>query len=209
MSYRIKEIYFTQQGEGSNTGRDFVFVRFSGCNLWSGKEKNRKSAICQFCDTDFYGTDGINGGVYSAKQLIEKIKSLWVSRDDNIAVVLTGGEPLLQVNDELVAALKQEQIYIAVETNGTLDAPDHIDWICMSPKANTEIKLKKGNEIKVIFPQESLDLEKFSLFDFSEFYLQPMDSNEYQENLNATITYCQKNPKWKLSLQTHKILGIR
>lgn len=209
MSYRIKEIYFTQQGEGSNTGRDFVFVRFSGCNLWSGKEKNRKSAICQFCDTDFYGTDGINGGVYSAKQLIEKIKSLWVSRDDNIAVVLTGGEPLLQVNDELVSALKQEQIYIAVETNGTLDAPDHIDWICMSPKANTEIKLKKGNEIKVIFPQESLDPEKFSLFDFSEFYLQPMDSNKYQENLNATITYCQKNPKWKLSLQTHKILGIR
>jgi len=209
MSYRIKEIYFTQQGEGSNTGRDFVFIRFSGCNLWSGKEKNRKSAICQFCDTDFYGTDGINGGVYSAKQLIEKIKSLWVSRDDNIAVVLTGGEPLLQVNDELVAALKQEQIYIAVETNGTLDAPDHIDWICMSPKANTEIKLKKGNEIKVIFPQESLDPEKFSLFDFSEFYLQPMDSNKYQENLNATITYCQKNPKWKLSLQTHKILGIR
>ena len=209
MSYRIKEIYFTQQGEGSNTGRDFVFVRFSGCNLWSGKEKNRKSAICQFCDTDFYGTDGINGGVYSAKQLIEKIKSLWVSRDDNIAVVLTGGEPLLQVNDELVGALKQEQIYIAVETNGTLEAPDKIDWICMSPKANTEIKLKKGNEIKVIFPQESLDLEKFSLFDFSEFYLQPMDSNEYQENLNATITYCQKNPKWKLSLQTHKILGIR
>jgi len=209
MSYRIKEIYFTQQGEGSNTGRDFVFVRFSGCNLWSGKEKNRKSAICQFCDTDFYGTDGINGGIYSATKLIEKIKSLWVSRDDNIAVVLTGGEPLLQVNDELVAALKQEHIYIAVETNGTLDAPDHIDWICMSPKANTEIKLKKGNEIKVIFPQESLDLEKFSLFDFSEFYLQPMDSNEYQENLNATITYCQKNPKWKLSLQTHKILGIR
>ena len=209
MSYRIKEIYFTQQGEGSNTGRDFVFVRFSGCNLWSGKEKNRKSAICQFCDTDFYGTDGINGGVYSANQLIEKIKSLWVSRDDNIAVVLTGGEPLLQVNDELVAALKQEQIYIAVETNGTLDAPDHIDWICMSPKANTEIKLKKGNEIKVIFPQESLDPEKFSLFDFSEFYLQPMDSNKYQENLNATISYCQKNPKWKLSLQTHKILGIR
>ena len=209
MSYRIKEIYFTQQGEGSNTGRDFVFIRFSGCNLWSGKEKNRKSAICQFCDTDFYGTDGINGGVYSAKQLIEKIKSLWVSRDDNIAVVLTGGEPLLQVDDELVAALKQEQIYIAVETNGTLDAPDHIDWICMSPKANTEIKLKKGNEIKVIFPQESLDPEKFSLFDFSEFYLQPMDSNKYQENLNATITYCQKNPKWKLSLQTHKILGIR
>jgi 7-carboxy-7-deazaguanine synthase len=209
MSYRIKEIYFTQQGEGSNTGRDFVFVRFSGCNLWSGKEKNRKSAICQFCDTDFYGTDGINGGIYSAKKLIEKIKSLWVSRDDNIAVVLTGGEPLLQVNDELVAALKQEQIYIAVETNGTLDAPDHIDWICMSPKANTEIKLKKGNEIKVIFPQESLDPEKFSLFDFSEFYLQPMDSNKYQENLNATITYCQKNPKWKLSLQTHKILGIR
>ena len=209
MSYRIKEIYFTQQGEGSNTGRDFVFVRFSGCNLWSGKEKNRKSAICQFCDTDFYGTDGINGGVYSAKQLIEKIKSLWVSRDDNIAVVLTGGEPLLQVNDELVGALKQEQIYIAVETNGTLEAPDHIDWICMSPKANTEIKLKKGNEIKVIFPQESLDPEKFSLFDFSEFYLQPMDSNKYQENLNATITYCQKNPKWKLSLQTHKILGIR
>ena len=155
MKYRIKEIYFTQQGEGKNTGKDFVFVRFAGCNLWSGKEKHRASAICKFCDTDFYGTDGVNGGVYETKDLVTKIKSLWVSMDSEIRVVLTGGEPLLQVDDSLIAALKKANIYIAIETNGTLKAPKGIDWICMSPKANTDIQLTEGSEIKIIYPQEN------------------------------------------------------
>ncbi len=209
MTYRIKEIFFTQQGEGKNTGKDFIFVRFSGCNLWSGKEKNRASAVCSFCDTDFYGTDGINGGKYMAKELIEKIKSLWISADNQIRVVLTGGEPLLQVDKPLIDALKNEDIYIAVETNGTLEAPDGIDWICMSPKANTEIKLKKGSEVKVVYPQKNLNPDDFNVLDFKNFYIQPMDSQSYEDNVSQAVKYCMRNPNWKLSLQTHKILGIR
>ena len=209
MTYRIKEIFFTQQGEGKNTGKDFIFVRFSGCNLWSGKEKNRASAVCSFCDTDFYGTDGINGGKYMAKELIEKIKSLWISADNQIRVVLTGGEPLLQVDKVLINALKTENIYIAVETNGTLEAPDGIDWICMSPKANTEIKLRKGSEVKVVYPQKNLNPDNFNVLDFKNFYIQPMDSENYEDNVSQSVKYCMQNPNWKLSLQTHKILGIR
>ena len=209
MTYRIKEIFFTQQGEGKNTGKDFIFVRFSGCNLWSGKEKNRASAVCSFCDTDFYGTDGINGGKYLAKELIEKIKSLWISADSQIRVVLTGGEPLLQVDKSLIDALKNEHIYIAVETNGTLEAPDGIDWICMSPKANTEIKLKKGSEVKVVYPQKNLNPDDFNVLDFKNFYIQPMDSQSYEDNVSQAVKFCMRNPNWKLSLQTHKILGIR
>ena len=209
MKYRIKEIFFTQQGEGKNTGKDFIFVRFSGCNLWSGQEKHRASAICKFCDTDFYGTDGINGGKYQAKEIIEKIKSLWISADSQIRVVLTGGEPLLQVDKGLISALKKENIYIAVETNGTLEAPDGIDWICMSPKANTEIKLRKGSEVKVIYPQKNLNPDNFNVLDFKNFYIQPMDSENYEDNVSQSVKYCMQNPNWKLSLQTHKILGIR
>lgn len=209
MTYRIKEIFFTQQGEGKNTGKDFIFVRFSGCNLWSGKEKNRASAVCSFCDTDFYGTDGINGGKYLAKELIEKIKSLWISADSQIRVVLTGGEPLLQVDKPLIDALKNEHVYIAVETNGTLEAPDGIDWICMSPKANTEIKLKKGSEVKVVYPQKNLNPDDFNVLDFKNFYIQPMDSQSYKDNVSQAVKFCMRNPNWKLSLQTHKILGIR
>ena len=209
MKYRIKEIFFTQQGEGKNTGKDFIFVRFSGCNLWSGQEKHRASAICKFCDTDFYGTDGINGGKYQAKELIEKIKSLWISADSQIRVVLTGGEPLLQVDKGLISALKKENIYIAVETNGTLDAPDGIDWICMSPKANTEIKLRKGSEVKVVYPQKNLNPDNFNVLDFKNFYIQPMDSENYEDNVSQSVKFCMQNPNWKLSLQTHKILGIR
>tara|TARA_B100001029_G_scaffold79714_1_gene65349 strand:+ start:681 stop:1310 length:630 start_codon:yes stop_codon:yes gene_type:complete len=209
MTYRIKEIYFTQQGEGKNTGRDFVFVRFSGCNLWSGKEKNRESAICKFCDTDFYGVNGINGGIYEAKELVKMIKSLWVADTSPISVVLTGGEPLLQLDDELVIELKKEAIYIAVETNGTLKAPEGIDWICMSPKAGTEIKLKAGSEIKVVYPQKNLEPEEFSDLDFKNFFIQPMDSQELEANVAKSIKFCMDNPKWRLSLQTHKILGIR
>ena len=209
MKYRIKEIFFTQQGEGKNTCKDFIFVRFSGCNLWSGQEKHRASAVCKFCDTDFYGTDGINGGKYQVKELIKKIKSLWISADSQIRVVLTGGEPLLQVDKGLISALKKENIYIAVETNGTLEAPDGIDWICMSPKANTEIKLRKGSEVKVVYPQKNLNPDNFSVLDFKNFYIQPMDSENYEDNVSQSVKYCMQNPNWKLSLQTHKILGIR
>ena len=209
MSYRIKEIYFTQQGEGKNTGKNFVFVRFSGCNLWSGKEKNRESAICKFCDTDFYGVDGVNGGIYEAKELVRMIKSLWMADSSPVSAVLTGGEPLLQLDDELIQELKKEDIYIAIETNGTLLAPDGIDWICMSPKAGTEIKLRSGSEIKVVYPQKDLDPDKFSDLDFENFFIQPMDSKELESNVAKSIKFCMDNPKWRLSLQTHKILGIR
>ena len=209
MNYRIKEIYFTQQGEGKNTGKDFVFVRFAGCNLWSGKEKHRASAICKFCDTDFYGTDGVNGGIYKTKDLVTKIKSLWVSMDSEIRVVLTGGEPLLQVDDSLITALKKENIYIAIETNGTLKAPKGIDWICMSPKANTDIQLTEGSEIKVIYPQENLDPADFNNMNFSNYYIQPMDSIDYEANVSKSVEFCMQNSNWRLSLQTHKILGIR
>ena len=209
MSYRIKEIYFTQQGEGKNTGKNFVFVRFSGCNLWSGKEKNRESAVCKFCDTDFYGVDGVNGGIYEAKELVKMIKSLWMVDSSPVSAVLTGGEPLLQLDDELIQELKKEDIYIAIETNGTLLAPDGIDWICMSPKAGTEIKLRSGSEIKVVYPQKDLDPDKFSDLDFENFFIQPMDSKELESNVAKSIKFCMDNPKWRLSLQTHKILGIR
>ena len=209
MSYRIKEIYFTQQGEGKNTGKNFVFVRFSGCNLWSGREKNRESAICKFCDTDFYGVDGVNGGIYEANELVKIIKSLWMADSSPISAVLTGGEPLLQLDDELIQELKKEDIYIAIETNGTLLAPDGIDWICMSPKAGTEIKLRAGSEIKVVYPQKDLDPDKFSDLDFENFFIQPMDSKELESNVAKSIKFCMDNPKWRLSLQTHKILGIR
>ena len=209
MNYRIKEIYFTQQGEGKNTGKDFVFVRFAGCNLWSGKEKHRASAICKFCDTDFYGTDGVNGGVYETKDLVTKIKSLWISKHSEIRVVLTGGEPLLQVDDSLITALKKANIYIAIETNGTLKAPKGIDWICMSPKANTDIKLTEGSEIKVIYPQENLDPADFNNMNFSNYYIQRMDSKDYEANVSKSVEFCMQNSNWRLSLQTHKILGIR
>ena len=209
MNYRIKEIYFTQQGEGKNTGKDFVFVRFAGCNLWSGKEKHRASAICRFCDTDFYGTDGVNGGIYETKDLVTKIKSLWISKDSEIRVVLTGGEPLLQVDASLITALKKANIYIAIETNGTLKAPKGIDWICMSPKANTAIQLTEGSEIKVIYPQENLDPADFNNMNFSNYYIQPMDSKDYEANVSKSVEFCMQNSNWRLSLQTHKILGIR
>ena len=207
--YRIKEIYFTQQGEGANTGKDFVFIRFSGCNLWSGKESNRASAICKFCDTDFYGTDGVNGGVYQADKLIEKVKSLWLSKEQKISVVLTGGEPLLQADQNLIDTLKSNNIFIAIETNGTLLPPQGIDWICMSPKANTDIKLRRGNELKIVFPQEDIDPLDFSHYEYDYFFIQPMDSKNQDQNINQSVSFCRKHPSWELSLQTHKILGIR
>ena len=209
MSYRIKEIYFTQQGEGKNTGMDAVFIRFSGCNLWSGKEKHRAKAICNFCDTDFNGMDGINGGKYSKESLLEKVQSLWISSQEQINVVLTGGEPLLQLDQTLVDYFKNHGVYIAIETNGTLEAPSGIDWICVSPKPNTEIVQISGQELKFIYPQTPFSPNQFESLAFENFFIQPMDSSSNLENLNLSMEFCMANPKWNLSLQTHKILGIR
>jgi len=207
--YSIKEIYYTIQGEGFHTGRPAVFVRFSGCNLWSGREEDRHKAICQFCDTDFWGIDGVEGGKYTKESLAEKIKSLWPIESKEIFIVCTGGEPALQLDQKLVDHLHQEQIEIAIETNGTVSLPDHIDWICMSPKANTEITVTSGHEIKIVFPQKGIDPLDFESLDYKHYYLQPMDSVEQEENIFKVQEYCLLHPQWKMSLQTHKILGIK
>lgn len=208
-NYSVKEIYYTLQGEGAHAGRPSVFLRFSGCNLWNGLEKDRSNAICQFCDTDFWGTDGPNGGKFTAPELAKKVASLWPeSADHDRYVVCTGGEPMLQLDEQLINELHSYHFEVACETNGTLPVPKNLDWICMSPKANTELVIESGNEIKIIFPQKSIDPKDFEIMDFDHFFLQPMD-NQYQEkNIAATIDYCKKNPKWKLSLQIHKLLQI-
>jgi len=208
--YKVKEIYYTLQGEGFHTGRPAVFCRFSGCNLWSGREEDRHKAICQFCDTDFWGMDGENGGKYTADSLAQKVISLWPEAiaKSKPYVVCTGGEPMLQLDEKLVEAFHKKGLEIAVETNGTIEPPAGIDWICMSPKANSEIVLKKGNELKLVFPQLGAEPEKFLNFDFDHFFLQPMDSPEIEENTRKTLEYCLQNPQWSLSLQTHKILNI-
>ena len=209
MKYRIKEIYFTQQGEGKNTGKDFVFVRFSGCNLWSGKEKHRASAICNFCDTDFVGTDGINGDKYqNAESLAKKIDEIWDKNLNDKLVVFTGGEPLLQLNEELIDLLHEKKFKVAIETNGTILPPENIDWICVSPKKGAEFNLNYGNEIKLVYPQKGLDPEEFKDFDFDHFFIQPMDGKDLQKNILQSVSYCIENPLWRLSLQTHKIMGI-
>ncbi len=209
-SYSIKEIYFTIQGEGHQTGRPAVFCRFTGCNLWTGLEKDRSSAICNFCDTDFRGTDGPLGGKYTATELADKIAGLWPSSGAGTPyVVCTGGEPLLQLDDELLEELHQQGFEVAVETNGTKMAPKGLDWICMSPKPNTEIVLTAGDELKLVYPQPGMEPEKFEHLDFTYFFLQPMDSPTQQENTHQTLEYCLKNPLWRLSLQTHKFAGIK
>ncbi len=206
-TYKIKEIFYTLQGEGFHAGRPAVFVRFSGCNLWSGREEDRKKAICRFCDTDFTGTDGQNGGTYSASQLITQIKALWPD-DSQTFIVCTGGEPLLQLDQPLVDAFRQNNIYIAVETNGTKPAPKGIDWICVSPKANTTLLLTKGQELKLVFPQKGLQPGDLDHLDFEHFFLQPMDGHWIKAHTHESILYCLAHPKWKLSVQLHKILGI-
>ncbi|MFT5167971.1 MAG: 7-carboxy-7-deazaguanine synthase [Saprospiraceae bacterium] len=207
--YKVKEIYYTLQGEGFHTGRPAVFCRFSGCNLWSGREEDRHKAICKFCDTDFWGIDGENGGKYTAIQLAQKVKSLWPENGQGTPyVVCTGGEPLLQLDEKMIEAFHQEGLEIAVETNGTIKAPKGLDWICMSPKAGAEIILTKGDELKLVFPQTGAEPEKYEDLDFDQFFLQPMDSPEAKLNTKLTLAYCLANPKWSLSLQTHKILDI-
>ena len=206
--YSIKEIYYTIQGEGFHSGRAAIFCRFSGCNLWTGREEDRHKAICQFCDTDFWGTDGKNGGKYTAEELILKFKELVpLGGFDNLMVVFTGGEPALQLDTELLSACKTANYYTAIETNGTIVLPKGIDWICVSPKANTEITVTTGNELKVVIPQEQ-DISMFLKFDFDHFYVQPMDGSFIKENTLLAINYVKENPQWKLSIQTHKYLGI-
>lgn len=210
MRYAVKEIFKTLQGEGAQMGRAAVFCRFAGCNLWSGREADRADAICTFCDTDFVGMDGTGGGRFAdADQLADAIMREWAGSKANRYVILTGGEPLLQVDTALVDALHYRGFEIGVETNGTQAAPAGIDWICVSPKAGAELVLTKGQELKLVYPQKAAKPERFAHLAFDHFFLQPMDSLEAEANLAATIAYCTANPHWRLSLQSHKMIGIR
>ena len=209
MSYSVKEIYLTLQGEGFHTGKHAVFCRFTGCNLWTGLEKDRNKAICTFCDTDFVGTDGLNGAKYSSAELLaEKIDELWQKDLEDKLVVFTGGEPLLQLNKKLIDLLHAKKFKIAVETNGTIMPPENIDWICVSPKKGAKFKLKHGDELKLVYPQDNFSPELFENFDFDHLFLQPMDGKNLQRNILQSVSYCIENPLWRLSLQTHKIMGI-
>jgi 7-carboxy-7-deazaguanine synthase (Cx14CxxC type) len=210
VSYAVKEIFLTLQGEGAHAGRAAVFCRFSGCNLWSGREQDRAAATCQFCDTDFVGTDGTLGGRYdSADQLADAIAAQWVGTATDRYVVLTGGEPLLQLDAALIAALHQRGFCIGVETNGTIAPPDGIDWLCVSPKAGAELRVRQGQELKLVYPQSDADPAEFVALAFERFSLQPMDGPDAADNTTRAINYCLRHPQWRLSLQTHKTLGIR
>ena len=208
--YSIKETYFTIQGEGFHTGRSAVFVRFAGCNLWSGHEKDRAKALCKFCDTDFVGIDGPGGGKFAtASKLADHILSKWPKEPNTEPIVVcTGGEPLLQIDSELVEALHDNKFEIAIETNGTIKPPQGIDWICVSPKAESDVLINKGDELKLVYPQEGAEPSKYEHLEFDYFSLQPMDSDQLEENTKKTIEYCNQHPLWRLSLQTHKFLGI-
>jgi 7-carboxy-7-deazaguanine synthase (Cx14CxxC type) len=208
--YTVKEIFYTLQGEGANAGRPSVFCRFSGCNLWTGREADRPSAICDFCDTDFVGVGPDGGKFPTASDLAAAIAAKWPSDDrKNRFVVCTGGEPLLQLDEDAVAALHDRGFEVAIETNGTQEAPPGIDWVCVSPKARANLVLRRGNELKLVFPQPGLDPASLASLDFGEFFLQPMDGPRAEENTRAAVAYCLAHPQWRLSVQTHKVLGIR
>ena len=211
MTYSVKEMFYTLQGEGANAGQPAVFCRFAGCNLWSGREQDRSTAICQFCDTDFVGTDGTHGGKFqSAQALAATIASFWPATDtQHRFVVLTGGEPLLQVDEALVDALHAQGFNIAVETNGTVLPPKGIDWLCMSPKAGSQRVVETGQELKLVFPQVGAEPALYESLNFENFYLQPMDGPNAAANTAAAVAYCQAHPRWRLSVQTHKLIGIR
>lgn len=211
MSYSVKEIFYTLQGEGAHAGRPAVFCRFAGCNLWSGVERDRATAVCRFCDTEFVGTDGIGGGKFAcAADLAAAVDGTWPSGSRKGAkfVVCTGGEPLLQIDSELIHALHERGFSIAVETNGTIEAPAGIDWVCVSPKAGANLRQRSGDELKLVFPQSGAEPEVFAELDFSRRYLQPMDGPGRVMNTKLAVAYCLEHPEWRLSLQTHKILGI-
>jgi len=214
MTYSVKEIFLSVQGEGAHTGRVCVFIRFSGCNLWSGREKDRAKAVCKFCDTEFVGTDGVGGGQFkTAALLAEEALSYWpIEQDDNAAekwVICTGGEPLLQLDMPLIKTLKAVGFKVAVETNGTIKAPAGIDWVCVSPKADTKLVQTSGDELKLVYPQTENKPEDFAHLDFTVFSLQPLDNDEGDKHTRAAFDYCLKHPHWQLSLQTHKYLGVR
>ncbi|HMQ06705.1 MAG TPA: 7-carboxy-7-deazaguanine synthase [Saprospiraceae bacterium] len=206
--YKVKEIYYTLQGEGFHTGRPAVFCRFAGCNLWTGREEDRHKAICRFCDTDFWGTDGINGGSYTSVELTDFIVSTFPPGIGKPFVVCTGGEPALQMDDELIRAFHHAGLEIAIETNGTIPLPENIDWVCVSPKADTEIVVQTGDELKLVYPQLENHPGLYEHLNFRHYYLQPLDDELQSRNIAESVAYCLKNPKWKLSLQTHKFIGI-
>ncbi len=209
-TYSIKEIYYTLQGEGIQAGRPAIFCRFAGCNLWSGLEKDRLGAECNFCDTDFLGTDGENGGKFeTASKLARHANKFWPDETTKKFIVLTGGEPMLQVDSLLISELHSLNFEIAIETNGTIICPPEIDWICVSPKAGTKISQKTGNELKVIYPQPGLNFSKLLTLSFEYFLIQPMDGPNAKENTEASVDFCKENPSWRLSLQTHKQLGLK
>lgn len=208
--YAIKEIFYTLQGEGFHAGRPAVFCRFAGCNLWSGREADRATAVCSFCDTDFVGTDGENGGKYTdAAAVADKITGLWPQGQwENRFVVFTGGEPLLQLDSRLLHAMHAQGFACAVETNGTLEAPPGLDWITVSPKGNAPVTLQSASELKLVYPQPTALPDRFDAFDAKHFFLQPMDGPDLAANTRAAVEYCKAHPHWRLSLQTHKYLGI-
>lgn len=210
-SYKVKEIYYTLQGEGAHTGRPAVFCRFSGCNLWSGREEDRHKAICQFCDTDFWGTDGVNGGRYrDATALADAVNNLWPDGQHSVQqyVVCTGGEPLLQLDEGLVKAFHARGFEIGIETNGTQLPPQGLDWLCVSPKAGAELLLEEGHELKLVYPQLGAEPELYAHLDFEHFYLQPMDGPNIERNTQLTLQYCLEHPQWRMSVQMHKLLNI-
>lgn len=207
--YRIKEIFYTLQGEGFHSGRPAVFCRFTACNFWNGREKDREDSICSFCDTDFIGTDGSLGGSYSSEQLVKIIQDCWPENKANKFVVCTGGEPLLQLDEELIQSLHAYNFEIAVESNGSVKAPKGIDWLTISPKSLDHFTQQSGNELKLVFPQDKIQPEDLEPFPFDHYFLQPMDGKKAQENTRLSAEYCMAHPKWKLSLQTHKFIGLR
>jgi 7-carboxy-7-deazaguanine synthase (Cx14CxxC type) len=207
VSYAVKEMFLTLQGEGMQAGRRAVFLRFAGCNLWSGRERDRSAAACTFCDTDFVGTDGENGGRYEAEGLARHARALW-QEGERPLVVVTGGEPLLQLDDQLIARLHAEGFEIAVETNGTLPAPEGLDWICVSPKAGNPVVQRSGDELKLVWPQDGVEPEAMLGWAFRHFLIQPRDGEDREASTAAAIAYVMAHPRWKLSLQTHKLLGL-
>ena len=210
MTYSIRELFYTLAGEGAQAGRPAVFCRFAGCNLWSGREKHRLSAICRFCDTDFLGVDGEGGGKFTdAEALADAITACWPrEQEGDRYVVCTGGEPLLQLDKELIDALHRRQFEVAIETNGTLPTPRGVDWVCVSPKAGSTLKVRNGHELKLVYPQEGAEPDQYVGLDFEHFYLQPMAGTDTAQNTRAALDYCLANPRWRLSLQIHKLLGI-
>ncbi|MEE2916473.1 7-carboxy-7-deazaguanine synthase [Sphingomonas ginsenosidimutans] len=210
MSYAVKEMFLTLQGEGVQAGRRAVFVRFAGCNLWSGREQDRASAVCRFCDTDFVGTDGLGGGRFGdAAALVAAVEGFWGAGRERRFVVLTGGEPMLQVDDALVDALHDAGFFVAIESNGTLPVHPRIDWICISPKAGSETVQRCGDELKLVWPQPGSDLSAIEGWAFDHFLLQPMDDARGQANVDAAMALVMERPRWRLTLQTHKMLGLR